>query len=107
MIRIKPGVSIHPASVKTPEVMHILWVAQDTAPAEYNITVTSGCDGVHHAKSKHYDGRAFDFRIRDFPVTADCSLATWVRRMQARLGDEYFVLLEKDHIHVQWNGAIE
>lgn len=105
MIHIKPGVVFHPQSVRSPSVMRILWAAQDLAPCGYNITVTSGCDGTHKPKSKHYDGRAFDLRTRDFPKNEKCSISVWVRRMQARLGDEYFVLHEEDHVHIQWNGG--
>ena len=101
MIRIKPGVEFSHASFMNPEVMRIPYLVQKHAPEGYEITVTSGCDGVHSTpQSAHYSGRAFDFRTRDFPA----GLATWQHRVQEALGSCYFVLLEKDHLHVQYNG---
>lgn len=99
MIKFKSGVTVHPYSVRSSEVMRILDVACDEAPAEYDVTVTSGCEGRHSPGSSHYDGKAFDLRIRDFPGSVD----TWVDRMSRALGNRYFVLLESDHIHIQLN----
>jgi len=102
MIKVKPGVKFHHVSFIQPEVLRIIWIAQLTAPPEYEITITSGCDGKHVVNSSHYKGKAFDFRIRDFPEKY--SVQTWVDMMQRKLGDCYFVLRESNHIHVQYNG---
>jgi len=101
-INIKSGVKFHPDTFNYPEMMRIVKQAQVLAPAGYEITITSACDGNHKSTSKHYKGKAFDFRTRDFPQNA--SIQTWARRLQNRLGDEYFVLIEKTHLHIQWNG---
>jgi len=104
MIKVKAGVTFHPNSFKYQQIARIIKQADRTAPNNYDPTITSACDGKHHDKSKHYFGAAFDFRIRDLESGhAD----TWSRRLQKRLGDEYFVLLEAHHIHVQWNGMEE
>jgi len=99
MIRVKPGVRFHPDTWVC-GMTRILRAVEDLAPARYTITITSGCDGKHREGSKHYKGRALDFRTRDFPY----SPGTWARRIQNRLGDEYFVLVEPTHMHIQWNG---
>ena len=105
-IRVKSGVEFLLDTWSWPEMCRIVQQAQILAPAGYEITITSGCDGkdIHKPTSKHFMGKAFDFRIRDFPANA--SPATWARRLQNRLGDEYFVELDepKQHLHVQWNG---
>ena len=101
MIRFKAGVIVHPDSVRSSEMMRVLDVAAAEAPAGYDVTVTSGCDGKHSSGSSHYSGKAFDVRIRDFPGQVE----TWVYRITRALGDRYFVLLEPNHIHVQWNGG--
>ena len=105
-IRVKAGVEFHIDTWKWPEMCRIVWQAQVLAPAGYEITITSGCDGVgiHKSGSKHFLGKAFDFRIRDFPANASPKI--WERRLQNRLGDEYYVEFDekKVHLHAQWNG---
>jgi uncharacterized protein YcbK (DUF882 family) len=82
-------------------VVDILLVAAETAPADYVVTVTSGCDGKHLENSSHYRGKAFDFRIHDL---SSSQARTWADRLRLTLGTRYFVLLEPNHIHVQFNG---
>ena len=103
MIKIKTGVKFLHTSFMWPDVMRIIYIVQKMAPEGYEVTVTSAADGEHNPKSAHYKGRAIDFRIRDFPK--DKSLETWKNRVQAALGSCYFVLLEKTHLHVQYNGV--
>jgi hypothetical protein len=86
MIKFKSGVVVHPHSLRNPEISMVLHV-------------TSGCDGQHSPKSKHYQGKAWDLRIRDFPG----DVRAWVDRIKLALGTRYFVLLEPDHIHIQVN----
>ena len=105
-IKIKRGVTFSHLTFIYPEVMRIIFQAQLLAPDGYGITITSGNESKkHRVNSKHYIGQAFDFRIRDFPKKA--KLETWERRLQKRLGDEYFVGLEREkkHLHIQWNGV--
>ena len=102
MIRIKPGVQFLHSSFLWPDVMRMIYMAQKMAPDGYEMTITSGCDGEHKPNSSHYRGKAFDFRVFDLPENA--SAKTWAKRIQAALGSCYFVLLEKDHLHVQFNG---
>jgi len=102
MIRIKPGVMIHESSFLLPEVTRMVWVAQLVAPLDYEVTITSGCDGIHKHTSKHYLGLAFDIRTRDFPGDP----RVWADRIWKTLGSLYFVGYEKEkvHIHMQYNG---
>jgi len=103
-------------------------VAQAVAPDAYSVTVTSAGegysgDGVHRDESCHYIGWAIDVRIRDFPGTkysfqgpelekcweiikGEIELKAWVRKIAAKLGSRYTVILEvkKLHIHMQFNG---
>jgi len=102
MIHIKTGVKFSHRMFVYPQMMRVPWYAQLLAPDGYEVTITSGCDGEHAENSKHWLGLALDFRIRDFP--AGCSVEVWARRIQNRLGDGYFVLVEEKHLHVQYNG---
>lgn len=105
MIRIKLSVEFHPDTISNPKFWAMAEVAQITAPTNYSITITSAAegtpgDGIHLPDSEHYKGWAIDIRIRD----ADFNLKRWVFRIQAKLGSRYYVLLEKNHIHIQFNG---
>jgi len=102
MIKVKPGVRFSHKTFMYPEMWRIVFQAQLLAPNGYEVTITSGCEGNHSDRSKHLTGKAIDFRIRDFPI--ENRITSWVTRIQNRLGDEYAVLLEADHIHIQWNG---
>ena len=101
MIRTKAGVVYHPDTWKIPEMWVIPFVVKMTAPPNYTPTITSGVEGRHSSNSKHYIGKALDFRIRDFPALG---LNRWVNEIKKKLGKDYFVLLEKNHIHIHWNG---
>lgn len=65
----------------------------------YDAVVTSGSEGSHKAKSKHYIGNAFDLRIG--MVDAD-KRPPLVAKLAAALPG-FDVILEADHIHVEWD----
>ncbi len=59
--------------------------------------VTSVSEGKHKRKSKHYTGYGMDVRTRnlDNPKSMRDSIA-------AVLGKDFDVILEKDHIHIEF-----
>ena len=65
--------------------------------------VTSGLDGTHSAGSSHYFGYALDYRIWHVGKTVAKQIA---KDLQKELGGRYYVLLEHNHIHVQFNHVI-
>lgn len=62
--------------------------------------VTSARDGTHSEHSLHYEGRAMDIRTRDQPEAEIQVCASWLR---ARLGPDFDVVVEKTHIHVEFD----
>ena len=68
----------------------------------YNCCVTSAVDSRHRVGSDHYRGDALDLRTRDVPPSDRVAIAG---ALSDRLGPDYFVLLESDHIHVAWKPA--
>lgn len=62
------------------------------------MTITSCTDGKHSAGSKHYTGGAFDIRTRDIPQDQWQIVAGDIRE---RLGSEFDVVVEKDHLHIE------
>ena len=62
--------------------------------------VTSLMDGTHMPTSFHYKGMAADLRTNYFN-NAQKRIAT--RKLKEELGDDYDVVLEKHHIHVEYD----
>lgn len=69
--------------------------------AGYEFVVTSGVEGRHSPNSLHYFGRAIDCRINHILSDRDVELiADTIRR---RLGETYDVVLEADHLHIEYD----
>ena len=97
-ISLKPGV--RPSVLQPQANLMILIVAGVFAKYGYETVVTSLADGRHSRGSKHYVGFAGDFRTRH------CTAAhqELIRAESAdRLGDDYDVVLEADHLHVEYD----
>lgn len=96
MISHKPGVRI--AFLRT-ALFHAVHVADQVyaAHGEPETVVTSGTEGTHSPGSLHYVGLAVDLRL-----TSGRGKAEAIRRQLAeRLGADFDVVLENDHIHIE------
>ena len=71
-----------------------VWEAHGVA----TLTITSGIDGNHSPVSSHYEARAIDLRLPTGDQGVDGEI---VQALQEKLGADFFVLLEDDHIHAQ------
>lgn len=60
--------------------------------------ITSLCDGVHSPNSYHYLLGAFDARTRHLTEEEQEGVA---ERLARKLGDQWDVVLESDHLHVE------
>ena len=98
MLSIKPGVDVAGISnemVLATQICHSIY-------AEYQIPCVlteAKSRGGHKRGSLHYVGQAVDIRTRNVPVEKrpDITVA-----LQEALGEQYDVILEKDHIHVEF-----
>ena len=61
--------------------------------------ITSASDGRHARGSLHYAGHAVDMRTRTIPGGLRSVIAA---EIGTRLGEEYDVILEADHLHIEW-----
>ena len=97
MMRIKLGVKVN--GIK-PEMILAYVVANDIY-SEYEIecVITSCTDSSHSHASLHYVGYAIDLRTRDMGIQLETVITD---RLQLALGDQYDVVLENDHIHVEY-----
>lgn len=94
MIYLKKGVRLHGIR---PELVLALGIADQVyADLDYATVVTSVIDGKHMRTSLHYTGGAFDIR-----VTKNHGEALRQRIAHA-LGEDFDVVLEEAHIHVEW-----
>ena len=93
-MKIKKGVKL-PAGVAIGIALQII----DPILREHNqeLVLTSYLDGKHSKGSLHYVGLAIDLRTWDITTPRDC-----VREMQKALGEDFDVILERDHIHLEY-----
>ena len=84
----------------------ILWAldrARDVweicAPGVAYVTVTSGRGGKHSLRSIHFMGLAVDLRRRDL---SEAEVVAILPALKARLGDNFDVVLEPDHWHLEY-----
>ena len=95
---LKAGVSI--AGIR-PELMIGVNVFQELFHTllSHEMTITSVVDGKHSHTSLHYNGSAFDIRTRDLN---DGEAEKIVKEAKKRLTRDFDILLESDHIHVEY-----
>jgi len=99
MISMKPGVRTFDC-LQTETMLGIIIAASVLEKYGYDLTITSVADGKHGPKSLHYAGYAFDFRTR---MMRDGDKQIVASAVSKALGDEYDVVAEKTHIHVEYD----
>ena len=99
MLRIKNGVKIRGVQ---PELMLAAQIVEGIYNSYNNseCVITAARDGTHMTKSFHYVGYALDFRTRHIPEGWREGLHL---KIQRALGEEFDVVLEKTHIHVEFD----
>lgn len=71
--------------------------------------ITSTTDGKHMDGSKHYNGDAIDVGIRSSATWQFFPLAlqqTLVKEISTLLGPDYDVVLEGDHVHIEYDPEV-
>lgn len=99
MITLKQGVRIdklQPQIVLGLITLNDIWERYGYGPC----TVTSCCDGDHQPNSLHYVGRAVDIRTRYLHPDDQKYI---VSQIKSALGDNFDVVLEDDHIHLEYD----
>ena len=95
-MQLKSGVRIQGIQ---PEMILACLVVEQHIPG---FTMTSALDGQHSAKSKHKLGYAIDIRTHNLSPEEAVNATGGIKRA---LGSEFYVLLETDHIYIQFNGS--
>ena len=94
---LKQGVDIN--GIK-PELILAMIIAEPIVAKHAPFVVTSVCDGKHMQTSLHYMGLAMDIRTRDMKPEM---IRPCVQELQEALGLQFDVVLEGDHIHVEFD----
>jgi len=96
IVSIKPGVRVRGLSN---EILLAIIIAESIYRETQGLMViTSLTDGKHSVGSLHYTGDAVDLRLPS-TVTID----QVVLQLKSALGSSYDVILETDHIHVEYD----
>lgn len=98
MILVKPD-SVPPVLLHyTPEVDRLCRMVDEVLHGfGLHAVITSGMEGTHKRQSKHYSGRAVDFRI-NWPSG---KRTEFFEMLQKRMGSEAKYILESDHLHTE------
>lgn len=95
---IKKGVK---AAGLKPEILLAIQEAREVyRELDADLIITSLLDGKHMKNSLHYKGLAVDLRIKHLSKTNQGIAA---QRLRLMLGPEYDVILEKTHIHCEYD----
>jgi len=99
VLQLKSGVKV--AGMR-PELVLAMIVAESAYRERgYDCIITSVMDGRHSIKSKHYAGQAFDCRTRHLPDQS--AIETVAGAIRKALAPHYDVIIESDHIHVEFD----
>ncbi len=94
-MRIKHDVDLHPLQ---PQMVLAMIVAESVyAKSQSEVMITSGKEGPHMVKSLHFTGMALDIRLPNMAVNQVAA------NLAAALGPQYDVVLEGDHIHIEYD----
>lgn len=69
-----------------------------------HLYVTSMNDSTHMRGSAHYRDEAVDFRTREL---AHADVERWAVVCRRRLGDAYQVIIEVDHLHIEYDPSAQ
>ena len=97
-MRIKNGVRFHSPGDAMAAAVHV--VSFVCRSYSVDCCITGGIE-KHEPPSKHVTGGGLDFRTRDFPSLED--LHHFYQAVTERLGDGFDVVLESDHLHVEYD----
>jgi len=101
-MKIKPGADIKGLRNIMRAALHVADGLWESSGRSEGVTITCGLDGVHSARSLHPCGLALDLRTRYFTRETAEELANRLRIEIKAMDQNYGVVFEGDHIHIQW-----
>ena len=108
-VRLKVGVTIT-VTAQLDRMMRMAEVAYgEVMGPGFTVVITSGNDGTHMEGSLHFKNLALDFRTGhnwEPPLMSEEEAHEILEELKARLGIGFDVVLEKDHIHGEYDPKI-
>lgn len=107
MLALKANVDVKGLSN---EIMLAIMVAYTWYQGEgLELVLTSISDGQHMPNSLHYKGNAVDIRLPGptFLQSPESNSRRVVNSIRASLTDDYDVVLERDHIHIEYDPKVK
>ena len=99
-MKLKRGVS--QVGVQSPTWFAVGVISECYRRHSFNAVVTSITDGVHpDLQHIHYKGLAVDIRTRDIPMSTMAFIESDINEALQPMG--FDVVMEKDHIHVEYD----
>lgn len=97
-MRLKPGVRV--LGLQAGTLLAMQAAGEVLRAFDLEFVVTSVIDGSHSRSSKHYSGNAFDFRTRHMGEGQPAQVR---EALSIALAGDYDVVLEGNHIHVEYD----
>lgn len=97
-VLVKPGVVFKEFNIFVLKIIHCLLDLEMQLGKE--MVITSANDGKHKENSLHYKNLALDIRTRHLEKDEIQIVLNYLR---TKLGGDYDVILESDHIHVEYD----
>ena len=92
--------AINPIGLQPELILGIIIANEVYSIHGFEMVITSINDSKHSATSLHYSGSAIDLRTTTLDPSYDWNSV--VTDIRIRLNKHYDVILEKDHIHLEW-----
>lgn len=103
-MKIKDGVIM--AGLHLPMRLPLMFAEKIWSEIGQELVVTSALDGQHSSRSLHYFGYALDFRTRYFNEDQKNMAFRLLSDSLKKYHNDYRVILEKTHIHVEYRAII-
>jgi hypothetical protein len=100
-MRVKDGVAFD--GVKGP-ILRAMVLIEKIMEGTGEYCITSVTDGKHGPNSLHYKGLAMDLRTRHLRVPE--KVDEIAKAIRGELGRNYDVVVEKDHIHIEFDPKV-
>lgn len=102
MLSVKRGVQL--AGLQTEILLAVVAVERILDTLRLPCVITSGHDTTQHkTDSLHYQGLAVDIRLPSFYNPSPNLNEHVVESIKQALGEEYDVILEENHIHIEFD----
>lgn len=97
MLSIKAGVQV--GGLRPEMILAVMVAERIWSGFGVELVITSALDGKHSQTSLHYAGCAVDFRTNQM---ASDAIQEAARTLKEALGQDFDVIIEKDHVHVEF-----